>query len=144
MRRVDDEATHPMGPMADELALARGAVADGREAIALEHLGRVAEESPEARERLIAVAGAAEVNLRLGRPHEALTWVDRLREEAPASDEADLLEAVARLRTGEPAEALRLAEQVAERRRPSPGRRCSASPAAEQLHEVHRDRRQDA
>ena len=84
----------------------------GRHAIALEHFSAAAGSSEDAELRLAAMAHAATLNLTLGRPHEALVWIELLREEAPTTDQADLLAAQAETRLGNGEEALALLERV--------------------------------
>jgi hypothetical protein len=97
----------------DELAEGRAALAGGRPAIALEHLAAAAE-TGDPGDRAVAMALAAEVNLDLDRPHEALDWLERLRDDAGPSDRADLLEAVARVRLGDGGTALGLLDGLAD------------------------------
>lgn len=95
-----------------EFEAGRQALDEGRHAIALEHFTEVINSDADDRHRLASLAYAANVNLTLKRPHEALVWVDMLRDEAASEDQADLLEAAARLQLGEPDEALHLLDQV--------------------------------
>jgi tetratricopeptide (TPR) repeat protein len=94
-------------------AFARGLdlLAEGRQAIALEQF-TVAADDGAADDRLAAMAHAAQLNMTLGRPHEALVWAERLRDEAPTPDQADFLAAQAHTRLGEGETALALLEQV--------------------------------
>ena len=103
---------NPADDTSDAFEAGRRALDEGRHAIALEHFTAVIESGVDDRRRLAALAYAANVNLTLKRPHEALVWVDMLRDEAPSQDQADLLEAAARLQLGEPDEALRLLDGV--------------------------------
>lgn len=100
------------GDQTAEFEAGRRALAEGRHAIALEHFTTVLGGDAEPHHRLAALAYAADVNLTLKRPHEALVWIDLLRDEAPSQDQADLLEAAAQLQLGEPDAALRLLDGV--------------------------------
>ena len=90
----------------------RGVLNEGRFAIALEHFTVAADEDDDPAVRCAAMAHAAEINILLQRPHEALVWAERLREESPAPDQADLLAAQAEARLGNGAAALALLDGV--------------------------------
>lgn len=79
----------------------------GRPAVALERFALAADGAAEPHERLAAVAFAADVNLTLGRPYEAIAWAERLRAESATSDEADLLEGAAWVALGDGDQAVR-------------------------------------
>jgi len=95
------------------LAQGRDLIAQGRHADALECFSAAAYD-PEgyAAHRAAAAAVAVEVSLVLGRPRDALRWVERLRALSGHRDQAALLEALARVGLGEGEAALTLLAQV--------------------------------
>jgi tetratricopeptide (TPR) repeat protein len=102
----------PENRISSHLSLGQAALAEGRDAIALEHFVVAADTADSREERVAALGFAAEINLGLGRPYEAIAWAERLRVEAPRADQADLLEAVARVRLGDGQRALELLDRV--------------------------------
>lgn len=85
---------------------------EGRAEIALEQFAAAADEDADPGVRAAAMAHAAEINLDLERPHEALVWAERLREEAGTPDQADLLAARAEVRLGNGEAALALLDDI--------------------------------
>lgn len=81
--------------------------------LAFEHFATVADQLDHPR-RLDAVGYLVELSLFMKHPHEALAWVERLRDLGGHQDQADLQEAVARLRIGEGAKAVKLIDKVLE------------------------------
>lgn len=100
-------------PDTDHFARGVELLAEGRQAVALEQFVVAADEGPR-EQQLAAIAHAAHLNLRLGRPHEAMVWAERLAEEAPKRDQADLLAAEAQTRMGNGEAALALLDGVAD------------------------------
>lgn len=96
----------------DAFALGREALEAGRHAIALEHFTEAAGDAPNEAERLASMAHAAHINLILERPYEAIVWTERLREESPSPDQANLLEAIADVRVDDAEAALALLDVV--------------------------------
>lgn len=87
----------------DHLALAQEAIAAGRHAIAAEHAAAATQESADPEVRASALELVAELNLTLGRPYEALEWVEQLREHRGRTLTTSLLEAAACLQLDDPA-----------------------------------------
>jgi len=108
-----------------DLAEGRRLLAEGRHAIALEHFVQVADAAASEEDKAAAIAHAAEINLALHRPYEAMAWTQRLRAETGNHEQADLLEAVAQLRTGATDAALALLSSVGEAATESGGYRPS-------------------